>query len=43
MMKYTKATNYALHTIAYLGLLPSGRAIAWPRWLFGKSDFHRQN
>ncbi|MFP7476863.1 Rrf2 family transcriptional regulator [Terribacillus saccharophilus] len=26
-MKYTKATNYALHTIAYLGLLPSGKAI----------------
>ncbi|SER25386.1 transcriptional regulator, BadM/Rrf2 family [Gracilibacillus ureilyticus] len=26
-MKYSKATNYALHTIAYLALLPSGKTI----------------
>ncbi|MCM3761409.1 Rrf2 family transcriptional regulator [Alkalihalobacillus oceani] len=26
-MKYSKATNYALHTIVYLALLPSGKTI----------------
>lgn len=26
-MKYSKATNYALHTIVYLGLLPPGKTI----------------
>ncbi|KAB8130744.1 Rrf2 family transcriptional regulator [Gracilibacillus oryzae] len=26
-MKYSKATNYALHTIAYIALLPSGKTI----------------
>ncbi|MCM3713349.1 Rrf2 family transcriptional regulator [Halalkalibacter oceani] len=26
-MKYSKATNYALHTIVYLALLPAGKTI----------------
>lgn len=26
-MKYSKATNYALHTIVYLALLPTGKTI----------------
>lgn len=26
-MKYSKATNYALHTIVYLAILPSGKTI----------------
>ncbi|GGE79448.1 Rrf2 family transcriptional regulator [Priestia taiwanensis] len=26
-MKYSKATNYALHTIAYLALVPTGKTI----------------
>ncbi|WP_077306546.1 Rrf2 family transcriptional regulator [Terribacillus halophilus] len=26
-MKYSKATNYALHSIAFLGLLPPGKSV----------------
>ncbi|MBU7594468.1 Rrf2 family transcriptional regulator [Metabacillus halosaccharovorans] len=37
-MKYSKATNYALHTIVYLALLPSGKTIGVKH--LAVSDWH---